>query len=115
MKNMSNVVPSISAPTNSDWFTQGVPEDSEAALNGRSELTENERRQLLEEWNETTVAFPKRVCVHELFEAQVARTPDRVAVRFGEETLSYRELNEQANQLARHLRSLGVSPGSVVG
>src|SRR5215467_3577930 len=115
MKNMSKVVPSISAPTNSDWFTQGVSEDSETTLNGRSELTENERRQLLEEWNETTFAFPRSACVHELFEAQAARTPDRVAVRFGEETLSYRELNEQANQLARHLRSLGVAGGSLVG
>jgi non-ribosomal peptide synthetase component F len=85
MKNTSNVVPSFSAPKNSDWLTQGVSEDSEAALSGRSELTENGRRQLLEEWNETTVAFPRHVCVHELFEAQVARTPDRVAVRFGEE------------------------------
>src|SRR5215831_19855362 len=115
MKNTSNVVPAFSAPKNSDWLTQGVSEDSEAALNGRSELTENGRRQLLEEWNETTVAFPRNACVHELFEAQVARTPDRVAVRFGEETLSYRELNEQANQLAHHLRSLGVASGSLVG
>src|SRR5215467_9344969 len=115
MKNMSKVVPSISAPTNSDWFTQGVSEDSETTLNGRSELTENERRQLLEEWNETTFAFPRSACVHELFEAQAARTPDRVAVRFGEETLSYQELNEQANQLAHHLRTLGVASGSLVG
>jgi non-ribosomal peptide synthetase component F len=69
----------------------------------------------LEEWNETAVAFPGNVCIHELFEAQVARTPERRTLRFGEETLSYREPNEQANPLAHHLRSLGVAPGSLVG
>jgi amino acid adenylation domain-containing protein len=115
MQNTSDIVISSSAPNNSDWFTQDVSKGPEAAQNGRLQLTEHERRQLLEEWNATTIAFPRNVCVHELFEAQVARTPDRVAVRFGEETLSYRELNERANQLAHHLRSLGVASGSLVG
>jgi amino acid adenylation domain-containing protein len=115
MEDMSNGITSSSSRKNSDWFTQAVSEGPEMAENGRSQLTEAERRQLLEEWNQTAVAFPSNVCVHELFEAQSARTPDRVAVRFGEETLSYRELNEQANQLAHHLRSLGVASGSLVG
>ena len=115
MKNTSNVVTSLSVPQYSDWFTQGVCEGPEVAQNGRSQLTQDERRQLLEEWNSTAVAFPRNVCVHELFEAQVTQTPDRVAVRSGEETLSYRELNERANQLAHHLRSLGVASGSLVG
>jgi amino acid adenylation domain-containing protein len=115
MKNTSNIVTSYSAPNNSDRFMQGQSEGPEAAQNGRSQVPEHERRQLLEEWNATSIASPRNVCVHELFEAQVARTPDRTAVRFGEETLSYRELNEQANKLARHLRSLGVAPGSLVG
>ena len=115
MKNTSNVNASVSAPENLDWFTQAGSDALETGQNGRAQLTEDERRQLLEEWNATTVAFPRNACVHELFEAQVARTPDRVAVRFGEETLSYRELNEQANQLAHHLRSLGVASGSLVG
>jgi len=112
---MSNVVTSSSDENNSDLFTQGISEDPDAAQNGRSQWTERERRQLLEDWNATTISFPRNVCVHELFEAQVERTPDRVAVRFGEETLSYRELNEQANQLAHHLRSLGIASGSLVG
>src|SRR5215469_13170181 len=109
MKNSSNDGASFSEPKNSDWFAPGVSEGPEVAQDGSPQLTEQERRRLLEEWNETTVAFPRHACVHELFEAQVARTPERVAVRSGEETLSYRELNEQANQLARHLRSLGVA------
>src|SRR5215467_11272969 len=112
MTDTSNV---IRAPENLDWFTQAGSDARETGQNGRAQLTEEERRRLLEEWNATTVAFPRNACVHELFEAQVARTPDRVAVRFGEETLSYQELNEQANQLAHHLRTLGVASGSLVG
>ena len=54
-------------------------------------------------------------CIHELFEEQVARTPEEVAVVFKEEKVSYRELNERANQLAHHLRSLGVGPEARVG
>jgi amino acid adenylation domain-containing protein len=80
-----------------------------------SPLEESERIQLLEEWNQTAVEFPRGMCIHELFEAQSARTPDRTAVRAGEEVLTYKELNEQANQLARHLRELGVGSGSLVG
>jgi amino acid adenylation domain-containing protein len=115
MESISNGITASSVPKDADGVTQAISEGGEAAENGRSQLTEVERCQLLEEWNQTAVAFPKDVCVHDLFEAQVARTPDRIAVRFGEETLSYRELNEQANQLAHHLRSRGVASGSLVG
>jgi natural product biosynthesis luciferase-like monooxygenase protein len=54
-------------------------------------------------------------CVHQLFEAQVARTPDRAACVFRNETISYSSLNTRANQLARHLQSLGTRPGDLVG
>src|SRR4051812_32095736 len=50
------------------------------------------------------------VCVHQLFEAQVARTPDALAVNFGSQSLSYARLNERSDRLAQHLRSLGVGP-----
>src|SRR5215469_14862396 len=103
------------SPASKKWFAEDLPDGLEVAENGRPPLTDDQRQQLLEEWNRTTIAFPENACVHELFEAQVARTPDRVAVRFGEETLGYRELNERANQLARHLRSVGVASGSLVG
>jgi amino acid adenylation domain-containing protein len=77
-------------------------------------LTEAERR-LLAEWNETRQPYPHDRCAHELFEAQVERTPDSPAVVFQGRSLSYRELNERANRLARHLRASGVAPESRVG
>ena len=70
-----------------------------------------ERRQVVEEWNATAVAYPREQCVHELFEAQVARTPDAVAVVFEGEQLTYAALNGRANQLARYLQEVyGVGP-----
>src|SRR4051812_8328614 len=74
-----------------------------------------ERHQLLTEWNQTAADYPADLCLHQLFEAQAARTPDRPAIRFNDKQLSYRELNEAANQMAHHLRSLGVKPDSLVG
>lgn len=77
-------------------------------------LTSAERQQLLVQWNQTQVSFPD-ASLHQLFEAQVDRTPDAIAVIFADEALTYRELNQKANQLAGHLRSLGVEPDSLVG
>jgi amino acid adenylation domain-containing protein len=73
-------------------------------------LPEAERRQVVEEWNRTDAEYPADRCVHEAFEAQAARTPGAVAVRFREESLTYGELNERANRLAHHLAGLGVQP-----
>jgi amino acid adenylation domain-containing protein len=78
-------------------------------------LNEGQRKQLLVQWNQTAAAYPEDRCLHELFEAQVARTPDRVALRFEEQQLSYGEWNQRANQLAHYLRQLGVGPDSLVG
>ena len=78
-------------------------------------LTEEERRQLIFEWNETRREHPKDACIHQLFEAQVRRTPEATAILFGREKLSYRDLNAKANQMAHHLRALGVGPESLVG
>ncbi|MBI5301747.1 MAG: AMP-binding protein, partial [Chloroflexi bacterium] len=75
-------------------------------------LTDGERKQLLE-WNATQTTLPER-CIHELFQAQVERTPDAIAVMCGDESLTYRELNRRANQLAHHLQKLGVQPDSLV-
>ncbi|HET6315348.1 MAG TPA: condensation domain-containing protein, partial [Chloroflexota bacterium] len=68
---------------------------------------------LLARWNDTKADF-RQACFHHLFEQQAARTPDRIAVRFGERTLSYRELDLRANQLAQHLRNRGVGPDTPV-
>src|SRR5450755_813659 len=78
-------------------------------------LTEEERHLLLVEWNATQVDYPKDQCYHQLVEAQVERTPDALAVVFEKEQLTYRELNERANQLAHYLRKHGVTPDVIVG
>jgi amino acid adenylation domain-containing protein len=78
-------------------------------------LTLRERHQLLVEWNNTTKEYPFDKCIHQLFEEQVERSPDAIAVVFEDKQLTYRELNQRANQLAHYLRSLGVEPEVLVG
>ncbi|NEQ79118.1 MAG: amino acid adenylation domain-containing protein, partial [Moorea sp. SIO2I5] len=78
-------------------------------------LSEAQRHQLLVEWNQTQADYPKDICIHQLFEAQVEKTPDAVAVVFEEQQLTYRELNQRANQLAHYLKKLGVKPEVLVG
>src|SRR5438445_4468738 len=78
-------------------------------------LTAAEADRLLVEWNRTERDYPRDKCVHHLFEEQVERTPEAVAVVFGVQSLTYRDLNVKANRLAHHLRSLGVGPGELVG
>ncbi len=78
-------------------------------------LAAAERHQLLVEWNQTGSQYPRDRCVHHLFEAQAALTPDAVAVVCGEQRVTYRELNRRANQLAHHLRGRGVGSESLVG
>jgi amino acid adenylation domain-containing protein len=77
-------------------------------------LTAAERQQLLVDWNNTQAAYPPE-CIHQLFEAQVIQHPDEIAIIFGTDRLTYTELNHRSNQLAHHLRSLGVGLDSLVG
>jgi acyl-CoA synthetase (AMP-forming)/AMP-acid ligase II/acyl carrier protein len=77
-------------------------------------LTAAERRQL-EEWNATAAEYPRERCLHELFAEQAGRTPDVVAAVSGHHALTYRELDGRANQLAHHLRGLGVGVETLVG
>src|SRR4029077_6138044 len=74
-----------------------------------------ERHRVLYEWNKTEVEYPRDKCVHELFEEQVEKTPEAVAVVYEEEELSYAELNARANRLAHYLRKLGVKPDDLIG
>jgi amino acid adenylation domain-containing protein len=78
-------------------------------------LSEDERRQLLVDWNQTAAEYPATKCLHQLFEMQAERTPERVAVRSGEQAFSYQQLNARANQLAHYLRRHGVGPDKLVG
>ena len=94
---------------------EGIAADPECRIGELPLLTAPERHQLLVEWNDTAVDYPRDQTIHRLFEQQVERTPDALAVEFGEQRLTYRELNAHANQLAHHLRSLGVGPDVLVG
>jgi amino acid adenylation domain-containing protein len=78
-------------------------------------LTDGERRQILLEWNDTEHAYAHDRCIHQLFEAQAERAPDAIAVVFGEERVTYAELNRRANQLGHYLKQLGVRPETRVG
>ena len=94
---------------------EGIVADPNRPLVELPWITETERQQLIVDWNDTRSDYPKDRCIHELFEAQVERTPDAVAVIFGEQEVSFKELNRRANKLARHLRSSGVGPNVLVG
>jgi amino acid adenylation domain-containing protein len=78
-------------------------------------LTKAEQDQLLVEWNNTAADYPLDKCIHQLFEEQVEKTPDAIAVKFEDQQLTYSELNARANQVAHHLLSLGVKPDNLIG
>ena len=94
---------------------EGMVAEETQAIDRLPMLSEAERRQLLYEWNATEAEYPRDKLVHELFEEQVEKTPETVAVVFEDTTLSYGELNRCANRLAHYLRELGVGPGARVG
>ena len=78
-------------------------------------LSLSEQQKLLSEWNNTVADYPQNQCIHQLFEAQVERTPAAIAVEFEGQHLSYAELNQKANRLAHYLQKLGVKPEVLVG
>ncbi|AFZ33413.1 Non-ribosomal peptide synthase (plasmid) [Gloeocapsa sp. PCC 7428] len=92
----------------------GIVGDPQQRLSELPILSDIEQNQILFEWNKTTIEYPL-LGIHQLFEAQVERTPDNIAVSFENQQLTYRELNCKANQLAHYLRSLGVKPDVLVG
>jgi amino acid adenylation domain-containing protein len=94
---------------------EGMAEAPEKCLADLPILTTAERHQLLIEWNDTRADYPQHRCLHDLFEAQVERTPEAAALVFEGEQLTYEVLNRRANQLAHHLRRLGVGPETLVG
>ncbi len=92
----------------------GMVADSAQPVDALTLLPAEERHKILVDWNATATPYPAERCIHELFEARVVEAPEATAVRFEERTLSYRELNQQANRLAGHLCRLGVGPGGRV-
>jgi amino acid adenylation domain-containing protein len=89
--------------------------DPDRRLSETSVWNAAERRQVLSEWNATGREYQLDRCVHQLFERQAARVPSSVALMFGDQRLTYGELNRRANQLAHYLRRLGVGPEVRVG
>ena len=94
---------------------EGIAVNCEQHLEGLPVLTQREQKQLLLEWNSTQADYLKDQCIHTLFEAQVEATPNAIAVIFEGKRLTYSELNARANQLAHHLRTLGVKSEVLVG
>ena len=94
---------------------EGIVANPDQSISTLPLLTDAERHRLLVEWNDAAADYSKDSCIHELFEAQVERIPEAIAVEFGGKRLTYRELNTRANQLAHYLRRLGVGPEKLVG
>ncbi|MGH3784209.1 MAG: non-ribosomal peptide synthetase, partial [Pseudonocardiaceae bacterium] len=91
----------------------GIAEDADRPVGELPWMSETERHQVLQAWNDTGLAVPT-VVFPEVFQAQVAQTPEQTALVFGNRCVSFAELNAQANRLARHLIGLGVGPERVV-
>lgn len=92
----------------------GIVANPDQPISGLPLLTRHERYQMLEEWNATEAACPQ-LCAHQIFEAQVHHAPNRTALIFENQELTYAQLNARANQLAHYLSSLGARPGKFVG
>lgn len=78
-------------------------------------LAPAEKEQLLQKWNNTKTNYPQDRCIHQLFEEQAEKTPDKIAVSFENQQLTYQELNKRANQVARYLQTVNVKPETMVG
>jgi thioester reductase-like protein len=92
----------------------GIVINPQAKLSALPLLSEQEKQQLLVEWNPNLIDN-SQVSIQQLFEQQVAQNPDAVAVIFNNQQLTYRQLNERANQLANYLQQIGVKPEVLVG
>ncbi|MDJ0729381.1 MAG: non-ribosomal peptide synthase/polyketide synthase [Crocosphaera sp.] len=94
---------------------EGIITNPNQSINQLPLLTEREQQQLLIDWNQTQVNYPRDLCLHQLFEQQVENNPNAIAVKLENESLTYQELNCRANQLAHYLQGLGVNNGQLVG
>ena len=96
-------------------FLQGIVAAPAETIEKLPILPPAERHALVVEWNDTRRHYPEDLCVHQLFERQVERTPHAEALVYGDERLTYQELNRRANRVAHNLRALGVGPDVTVG
>ena len=94
---------------------KAIAADKDGRISALPMLTKQEKHQLLVGWNDTKAEYPKDKCIHELFEKQVEKTPDAIALVFEDRQLTYQELNNRANQLGYYLRKRRVGPEVPVG
>ncbi len=122
---VSRLVPQVSAVESGQAMGRGANsqlvsavaerlDDNTRATSSVPTLSDAERRRVLYDWNDTRADFPADKCIHQMFEEQVARTPEAPAVAFEGVSIPYAELNRRANQLAHHLIELGVKPDARV-
>jgi amino acid adenylation domain-containing protein/thioester reductase-like protein/non-ribosomal peptide synthase protein (TIGR01720 family) len=97
------------------YLLDEVIESSEKSISEIEIIPEEEKQKILYDFNNTKMEYPKEKTIQELFEEQVNKVPDHVAVVFGNRSLTYRELNARANKMAKVLRNKGVKPDSIVG
>ena len=102
------------ALTNLGTLLSSIAADPDLPVSVLPILSGSERHRILNEWNQSVYIYPRDKCMHELVEAQVQRSPDAVAVVYGDRQLTYREFNSRANQLAHYLQSLGIGPDARV-
>ncbi|MBD1896809.1 non-ribosomal peptide synthetase [Coleofasciculus sp. FACHB-129] len=96
-------------------LVESAANNPETAISQLNILSDRSRHELLVEFNNTQTDYHQSKCIHQLFEEQVERTPENIAVVFENQQLTYRELNDRANKIAHHLQNLGVKPEVVVG
>ncbi len=94
---------------------ESVVSNPEQRLSELQLVTPEEQEQVLVQWNDTASEYPHEKSINQVFEEQVERTPEAVAVQYQDQQVTYKELNERANRLAHHLQKLGVGPETLVG
>lgn len=94
---------------------QGMVNNPQSEIKDLSLLRDTEKHQLLVGWNSNKVDYPQNICLHQLFESIVEQTPDAIAIEFAGKSLTYQQLNQQANQVAHYLQKLGVIPDQLIG
>ncbi|MEO8210865.1 MAG: amino acid adenylation domain-containing protein, partial [bacterium] len=100
---------------NFNTLLESITKNPAGKISELSLLTEEEKNKILIDWNNTKHDFPKDKTVSKLFEEQVEKTPDSIAVELDNKTLTYKELNERSNQVANYIQKLGVGRNVMVG
>ena len=99
---------------NLQTLLSGIARSFDQRLSTLPIISEEEKRRILVEWNQTACAYPRDKCLHELIEVQAERLPEATAAIYGNDRLTYRDFNARANQVAQYLRSCGVRPNTKV-